>query len=154
VRPWWGHYYHFHVRIKCPEGVAGCVPQPPPGGDDGCGKEVDQWLARVVPSKEPPKPSPPSLKPSLPKVPIMLSDLPKECQSLLAAGPDPVPIPREALMTPAEVRKVIAKAAQVNATLASASKVAGAKASPAALAKSPALKPHLRNAATATADPK
>ncbi len=154
VRPWWGHYYHFHVRIKCPEGVAGCVPQPPPGGDDGCGKEVDQWLARVVPSKEPATPAPPNPN-AKPSVPIMLSDLPKECQSLLAAGPDPVPIPREALMTPAEVRKVIAKAAQVNATLASASKVAGAKASPAVLATSPALKPHLRKAAaTATADPK
>ena len=19
VRPWWGHYYHFHVRIACPD---------------------------------------------------------------------------------------------------------------------------------------
>ena len=27
VRPWWGHDYHFHVRIRCPEGADG-VPEP------------------------------------------------------------------------------------------------------------------------------
>jgi penicillin-insensitive murein endopeptidase len=30
VRPWWGHHYHFHVRMKCPDGAAGCVNQPHP----------------------------------------------------------------------------------------------------------------------------
>ena len=53
VRPFYGHYYHFHMRIKCPPGFAGCKPQTPPTGADGCGKEVDQWLARVVPAKTP-----------------------------------------------------------------------------------------------------
>ena len=24
VRPWWGHYYHFHVRIACPSDDAYC----------------------------------------------------------------------------------------------------------------------------------
>jgi penicillin-insensitive murein endopeptidase len=82
----------------------------------------------------------------------MLSELPKECQAVLAAGPEPIAIPREALMTPVEVKKVLAKAAQVNAALASAAAVPGGKASAAGLAKSPALRPHLRKAATA--DPK
>lgn len=154
VRPYYGHYYHFHVRIKCPEGFAGCAPQVPPTGDDGCGKEVDQWLAKVVPSKTPEAQSPAEagLKGKPPKVPIMLSELPKECQAVLAAGPEPIAVPKEALMTPVEVKKVLAKAAQVNAALASAAAVPGGKTSAAGLAKSPALRPHLRKAATA--DPK
>ena len=33
VRPWWGHDYHFHVRIRCPEGQTACENQgPPPAG--------------------------------------------------------------------------------------------------------------------------
>jgi len=165
VRPWFGHYFHFHMRIKCPEGFAGCAPQLPPTGDDGCGKEVDQWLAKVVPSKTPLEPAPPrtgGVKP--PKPPIMLAELPKECQAVLASGPDPVPVPREALLTPIQVKKTLAKAAAVHAALASAAAVPGAgttastaKALPAHLANSPALRPHLHKAATADpkpADPK
>ena len=25
IRPWWGHHYHFHVRLNCPRGARGCV---------------------------------------------------------------------------------------------------------------------------------
>ena len=51
VRPWWGHHYHFHVRLNCPKGMSGCKSQaaPPPG--DGCGKPVEQWLAKMHPKK-------------------------------------------------------------------------------------------------------
>src|SRR3954452_13928670 len=35
VRPYWGHDYHFHVRIGCPGGSAECRPQDPPPGTDG-----------------------------------------------------------------------------------------------------------------------
>ncbi len=38
VRPFWGHFYHFHVRIGCPADSAGCSPQSPIPGDDVCGK--------------------------------------------------------------------------------------------------------------------
>ena len=127
VRPFYGHYYHFHMRIKCPPGFAGCKPQTPPTGADGCGKEVDQWLARVVPAKTPAPPPPHSSTSSKPpKPPIMLSELPKECQALLGAKPDPVPIPRDALMTAAAVRQVLAKAAAVKLALAKAAAVPGA----------------------------
>ncbi|WP_045836995.1 penicillin-insensitive murein endopeptidase [Hyphomicrobium sp. 99] len=158
VRPWFGHYYHFHMRIKCPEGFAGCAPQVPPTGDDGCGKEVDQWLAKVVPSKTPLEPAPPpvaGVKP--PKPPLMLAELPKECQAVLASGPDPVPVPREALLTPLQVKRTLAKAAAVHSAIASAAAVPGAKALPSHLANSPALRPHLHKAATTDpklADPK
>jgi Penicillin-insensitive murein endopeptidase len=34
VRPWWGHDYHFHVRLFCPADSAECEQQdPPPPGD-------------------------------------------------------------------------------------------------------------------------
>lgn len=153
VRPWFGHYYHFHMRIKCPEGFAGCAPQPPPTGDDGCGKEVDQWLAKVIPSKTPLEPVPPpvsGVKP--PKPPLMLAELPKECQAVLASGPEPVTVPPEALMTPLQVKKTLAKAAAVHTTIANAAAVPGSKGLPAHLANSPALRPHLKKAATV--DPK
>ena len=30
VQAWWGHDYHFHVRLRCPSDDAECTPQPPP----------------------------------------------------------------------------------------------------------------------------
>ncbi|RUO99557.1 penicillin-insensitive murein endopeptidase [Hyphomicrobium sp.] len=153
VRPWYGHYYHFHMRIKCPAGMTVCSPQPPPTGDDGCGKEVDAWLAKVIPAKTTPAPIPqPSGPPKAPRPPLMLAELPKECQAVLAAGPDAVKIPPEALMTTAQVKKALAKAAAVNLALAKASTATAAKGTGAQLARSPALRPHLHK--SATADPK
>ena len=35
VRPWWGHDFHFHVRIRCPADNPGCHGQPPPGETEG-----------------------------------------------------------------------------------------------------------------------
>lgn len=111
ARPWYGHYYHFHMRIKCPLGFSSCTPQAPLTGDDGCGKEVDKWLAKMIPAKrEVYPPSPPGpLEP--PQPPIMLSELPKECQAVLvAAGPEPIAILRATLPTRVEVKKAQAKA--------------------------------------------
>lgn len=92
IRPWWGHHYHFHVRLKCPSGSAGCVDQPAAGSDDGCGKELDTWFKRLTA----PKPEKPP-KPRKPKPPLTLSDLPKECAdlaqiSLAGAAEPPIPI--------------------------------------------------------------
>src|SRR5258708_37462741 len=36
IRPWYGHDYHFHVRITCPPGDSACTPQPPPSESEGC----------------------------------------------------------------------------------------------------------------------
>lgn len=88
VRPYWGHHYHMHIRIGCPKGSTTCKAQPPTGNEDGCGKEVDDWLARmkkrldapkIVLPKVPPKPGPPPRQ-------VMLSDLPAECKVVLEAG--------------------------------------------------------------------
>ncbi|MBZ0218147.1 MAG: penicillin-insensitive murein endopeptidase, partial [Fimbriimonadaceae bacterium] len=66
VRPWYGHHYHFHVRLSCPKDSRGCVNQaaPPPG--DGCGASLDWWF-----TEEPYKPAP-----GPPKPPLKLADLP------------------------------------------------------------------------------
>jgi penicillin-insensitive murein endopeptidase len=81
VRPYWGHYYHFHVRLDCPAGSEGCRPQDPPGSGDGCGAEVKQWLAKVRPRPQPAAPA----KPAKPKPPMPLSALPAECRTVLLA---------------------------------------------------------------------
>lgn len=36
IRPWPFHDEHLHVRLRCPEGAADCVDQPPPPPGEGC----------------------------------------------------------------------------------------------------------------------
>ena len=62
VRPYWGHHYHFHARMSCPPDSTGCRPQPATLNDDGCGKELTDWLAVIS------RPAPPP--PPVPKVPV------------------------------------------------------------------------------------
>jgi penicillin-insensitive murein endopeptidase len=92
VRPYFGHYYHFHLRIGCPKGSSNCQAQPPVPGGDGCGAELTDWLKRVAPK---PKPKPPvtaekppakPAKPKPPKPEMTLADLPAECKAVLTAG--------------------------------------------------------------------
>ena len=89
--PIWGHYYHFHIRIACPKGSTNCEAQPPVRNDDGCGAELDRWLALI---KNPPKPSP--VPPAPEKAPITLSQLPPDCGSVLANGQAPAPAAKQA----------------------------------------------------------
>jgi penicillin-insensitive murein DD-endopeptidase len=74
IRPWWGHNYHFHVRLYCPSGSPQCRPQAPPPPGDGCGKELDWWFTEEALH---PKPSPP-------RPPLRLADLPAACAALVA----------------------------------------------------------------------
>ena len=91
VRPYWGHDEHIHVRIGCPAGSSDCKSQPPPPGDDGCGKEVEDWLKLLANIKPEPEviPVPPSAeakpadKPKA-KPPLTLVDLPSACRAVLA----------------------------------------------------------------------
>ncbi|WP_181700398.1 penicillin-insensitive murein endopeptidase [Chthonobacter albigriseus] len=79
VRPWWGHDYHFHVRLACPSGAVGCKDQdaPPPG--DGCGDELAEWFKPPEPAKKPEKPA---RKPR----PVTLKDLPPACSQVLVSN--------------------------------------------------------------------
>ena len=94
VRPVWGHFYHFHVRLGCPAGMAGCQPQPPTQADDGCGKELDEWYARLT---APPKPPGPPSPPVPPTPPLTLEQLPAECRIVLAAGDSAPPTAKPAI---------------------------------------------------------
>ena len=78
VRPWWGHDFHFHVRLACPRNSPTCKPQAEPPSGDGCGAELQSWYA------PPPKPTKPS-KPKPPPPEITLKDLPPECSKVLVA---------------------------------------------------------------------
>lgn len=91
VRPYWGHHYHFHIRIGCPPGSTGCRKQKPIGGAPGCTKELDYWFRLLT---NPPK----RTKPRKRRGPITLSGLPNACRAVLDASsivpPRPVPARR------------------------------------------------------------
>lgn len=78
VRPWWGHHYHFHVRLKCPAGAKGCKDQAHPPVGDGC-KEARRWVKDIL---NPPPPDP-NAKPPKKRRELVLSDLPKQCAAVL-----------------------------------------------------------------------
>ncbi|MGX5667583.1 penicillin-insensitive murein endopeptidase [Rhizobium daejeonense] len=80
VRPYYGHDYHFHVRIKCPADAVGCKDQAdiPPG--DGCDKSLAWWFTDepwAKPKKDP------KAKPAPKPKPMQLADLPKACSVVL-----------------------------------------------------------------------
>ena len=78
IRPFWGHNYHFHVRVTCPPGDAGCNAQDPPPRDEGCDTSLDWWFTDAVLN---PKPNP-NWKP---KPPMTLAQLPAECRVVVKA---------------------------------------------------------------------
>ena len=79
IRPWYGHHYHFHVRLSCPSGSDDCIDQsdPPPG--DGC-EEAREWQRNIV---NPPPVEPDPNRPEPVRGEIMLDDLPLQCTRLL-----------------------------------------------------------------------
>jgi penicillin-insensitive murein endopeptidase len=74
IRPWWGHNYHFHLRLSCPAGQPDCQDQPAPPPGDGCG-ELGWWFTEEALH---PKPGPP------PK-PLRIAELPSACAALVPA---------------------------------------------------------------------
>ncbi len=86
VRPYWGHHYHFHIRIGCPPGSTSCRSQGPTPKDDTCGKELDHWMAIFTAPPKPPPKVPPKPRPE-----ITLDTLPKECRVVLEASGPPQP---------------------------------------------------------------
>ena len=79
VRPYWGHDYHFHVRLRCPADSPECKPQPPPPPGDGCGKELDWWFTDAVLHPKPPP------IPTRPKPPLTMAKMPPACRAVLEA---------------------------------------------------------------------
>jgi penicillin-insensitive murein endopeptidase len=79
VRPWWGHDYHFHVRITCPADSPECKPQPPPDTSDGCGHALDFWFKESTLHPIPPP------VPGKPKPGLTLAALPAACRQIVNA---------------------------------------------------------------------
>lgn len=84
IRPWWGHHYHFHVRLACPRGARGCTDQDPPPRGDGC-DAAQQWVNDIL-SPPPPKPVDPNAPARKPRREYSLSDLPKQCAAVLQSN--------------------------------------------------------------------
>ena len=82
IRPWWGHHYHFHVRLNCPRGARGCVDQDPPPRGDGCA-DAEDWVRNIL---NPPPPDP-NAPPPRPRRELALADLPNECRAVLTSAP-------------------------------------------------------------------
>ena len=109
VRPWWNHYYHFHVRISCPPEAGDCENQNPVSSDDGCGQELTHWYAMLTRAaiagagqtaiagagQPPPKPAGPR------KSSLTMANLPPECGTVLTAGGfEPVPLDADTMPGP------------------------------------------------------
>ncbi|MEO0342714.1 MAG: penicillin-insensitive murein endopeptidase [Pseudomonadota bacterium] len=90
IRPYWGHHYHFHVRLKCPVGSRQCEEQSPTvqrlsSGGNGCDETLNWWVTTALEPPDPnaPKPKPiPGPKKKHPRQ-FEMSDLPKQCQGVL-----------------------------------------------------------------------
>ena len=83
VRPFWGHDYHFHIRIGCQPGSTQCKEQAATEPGDGCGAPLAWWFTA--------EPWRPNKNPDAPKARDMmtLASLPKACRAVLAApGPE------------------------------------------------------------------
>jgi penicillin-insensitive murein endopeptidase len=99
IRPWYKHDDHFHVRLSCPKGMAGCKPQDATPAGDGCGANLNYWLG--------PEPYKPAKGPIRYAPELTLKDLPTVCRQVLNAGlaepvtipepPAPLPRPRPAI---------------------------------------------------------
>lgn len=79
VRPFWGHDYHFHIRIGCQPGSSGCKAQDPTPSSEGCDDSLAWWF-----TEEPWRPATGPAQPKARNVMTMAS-LPKECRAVLAA---------------------------------------------------------------------
>ncbi|MHA6641122.1 penicillin-insensitive murein endopeptidase [Mesorhizobium sp. A623] len=88
IRPFWGHDYHFHIRIGCQPGSPSCKPQQATPMDDGCGKPLAWWFTE--------EPWRPNKNPDAPKARdlMTMANLPKQCQAVLDA---PSPVSAEAV---------------------------------------------------------
>ncbi|RYH04052.1 penicillin-insensitive murein endopeptidase [Salipiger sp. IMCC34102] len=83
IRPWYGHNYHFHVRLNCPRGAQDCEDQAPPPPGDGC-EAARQWVDDIVNPKPAPPPDPNAPAPA-PKRDLTMAQLPGQCATVAAS---------------------------------------------------------------------
>jgi len=73
IRPWAGHYKHFHVRLRCPIDSELCINQAEVNNSSGCGSELDYWMQKDKLFE--------SNSTKIRKW-MLLSDLPKSCKKI------------------------------------------------------------------------
>jgi penicillin-insensitive murein DD-endopeptidase len=100
VRPWWNHYYHFHVRVSCPPEAADCERQKPLGDDDGCGQELGNWYAMLKRAVIAGAEQSPSATGQPRKSSLTMTNLPQECGTVLTAGGFEPPIISDTMPSP------------------------------------------------------
>jgi penicillin-insensitive murein endopeptidase len=79
IRPWYGHDFHFHIRMKCPPDDSACKGQKPPEGEDCKPSDLAYWFKDSTLHPKPPT-TPPKPKPA-----ITLAQLPAACRQVLNA---------------------------------------------------------------------
>ena len=80
IRPWWGHDYHFHIRMRCPPGASECEGQKSQSEDEGCKpSDLAFWFTEGVLHPKPPT------TPPKPKPPMTLAQMPAACKAVLRA---------------------------------------------------------------------
>ena len=78
MRPMYGHDYHFHIRLFCPLGEAGCTRQDPVPEGEGCDASLAWWFTDEALH--------PKVDPNAkPKPPMTMAALPNECRAVLKA---------------------------------------------------------------------
>ncbi len=79
VRPFWGHDYHFHIRMSCPAGSPGCQRQDPVARGDGCDQSLAWWFTEG--------PWRPATGPEQPRARdvMTMANLPNACRAVLNA---------------------------------------------------------------------
>lgn len=76
LRPWYGHNEHFHIRLACPGGQEGCVPQKPVESIDCEDDKFAYWFSDSVID---------DLKNPKPPRPAKIVKLPGECRNIVRA---------------------------------------------------------------------
>src|SRR5215469_1944753 len=80
IRPWYGHDYHFHIRMRCPPGESACKGQRDQAGDEGCNpSDLAYWFKDSIIHPRPPT------EPTKPPLGITLAQLPPACRQVLTA---------------------------------------------------------------------
>ncbi len=86
VRPYWGHHYHFHLRMYCQPGSANCKRQKSTGQGTGCDSSLDWWFKVAFAPKKKVKKK--KVKKKKVRRYTVMADLPAACRTVLN-GPGP-----------------------------------------------------------------
>lgn len=109
VRPFWGHDYHFHIRIGCQPGSTECKGQERVASGDGCDKSLAWWFTE--------EPWRPNKNPDAPKARDVMTmrSLPAACMAVLNA---PAPVSEAAVTVGARGTAVATAPATLDTTAA------------------------------------